>query len=232
MGDDFKRPEMIVGYAVGALVFLWCLYYAQRYYKARLEDVQKKLEVHELMIQARKLLAEQPPHGFNLPGRMAVYETVHGTERVDAVCKKSNAALVNGSNDRFHKLARTTRKKPRHGAYLDSVLEYDTPTNRAPMNWYVDGAVVSGAYTNSGPIQGMHIDQSAFIGYATGNVDPPNSVCSEDSGSLELSSVHSSEMNEVEYSVYLNERSVDALYSVQSLQSSRTKENLMEEGGL
>ena len=227
---------MIVGYAVGALVFLCCLYLAQRCYKKRLVDVQTKLEVRELMIQARKQLAEQPPHGFDLPGRMALYETVHGAQRVEAIRAKSNTALADGTNGRYDRKTRAlhTRKMPRNGAYLDSVLEDDTPLNTAPLpvGWYVDGAVVSGTYTNSAPIQGMRIDQSAFFGFATGNVNPPNSVCSEDSGSLELSSVHSSEMDEVEYSVHLNERSVDALYRGQYLQPSRSRENLMEEGGI
>ena len=231
---DLKRPELIVGYAVGALAFLWCLYLAQRCYKKRLVDVQKKLEVRELMIQARKELAEQPPHGFDLPGRMALYETVHGTQRVEAIRAKSSTALVDKSYGRYDRKTRAlhTRKMPRNGAYLDSVLEDDTPMNTAPSNWYVDGAVVSGAYANSAPIQGMHIDQSAFFGFATGNVNPPNSVSSEDSGSLELSSVHSSEMDEVEYSVHLNERSVEALYRGHYLQTSGTRENLMEEGGI
>ena len=43
---------------------------------------------------------------------------------------------------------------------------------------------------------------------------------------------HSSELNEVEYSVHLNERIVNALYRGQYLQTSGTRENLMEEGGI
>ena len=183
-------------------------------------------------MHGRMLLAEQPPHGLNLPDRLSVYKKLHGADFIEVMRAKSNTnLLVRKKSSVYGKQVPDTKSPNKKGAYLDSVFEDDTPMNAAPVGWYVDGAIVSGAYANSAPIQGMHIDQSAFFGFATGNVNPPNSVCSEDSGSLELSSVHSSELNEVEYSVYLNERSVDALYRGQHLPPSRSRENLMEEGG-
>eukprot|EP01032_Pedospumella_encystans_P016434 gene16434-18754_t len=180
---DLSQPELIVGYIMGACLLLWCGYHAYNWYTARWIDLQKKWQKREFMMHGRRLLAEQPPHGFHLPDRLALYKKMHGADTIEEMRTRSNTnLLVRQRGTVYAKKVLVTKKKAKKGAHLDSVLENDTPTNTAPLGWYVDGAVVSGAYANSAPIQGMRIDQSAFFGFATGNVNPPNSVCSDDSG--------------------------------------------------
>ena len=229
---DLSQPELIVGFIMGACLLLWCGYHVYNWNTARLIDVQKNWQAREFRMQGRRLLAEQPPHGFDLPGRLAMYKKIHGADYIDEMrTKLATDSLVRQKGSVDVKKPHVTKKNEKRGAYLDSVHEYNTQDNTVPFCWYMDGNVVSGAYANSAPMQGMHIDQSAFFGFATGNVNPPNSVCSDDSGSLELSSVHSSEMEEVEYSVHLNERSVEALHHALNLPASRSRENMIEEGG-
>ena len=138
----------------------------------------------ECLDSARVLLADQPPHGYNLPGRLAIYKKLEASAQTRS--KDQNLDFASGSMG----VSRTT------GASDDLVGKY--------MGAHMDGHADEGAECCTSVERVLRTGACA-TGKAIASASESASVCSvrsssgsASSSSLVLSSLHSSELSNVQ----------------------------------
>lgn len=213
---------------IGGFIALWCMYGISKCCQDTSQSLAKQKKTRKELSQARLALAKQPPHGFRLPGRLEVYKKLHGNTlnlpAVDPILpiivrRSKKSSLVSNKellqNNSPVTCADTVYPESCHAATNFLIPDYAFGDGFNGRGAYAEGEFVgsrAGTVLDGAVANNVAATVRQILAHNTTPSDanstapvlsaPTSILHSSSSSSIVLSSLHSSEMSEVEYEVY------------------------------